>query len=90
MVLERWKAAKVFAPVVAALDRAGYEAELSGFEKLFVFNADESKIRPELEALGIRAAKSFLIREPLTLPSKPVGNAVSFALLSRRVNSAAT
>jgi hypothetical protein len=53
VVLERWKATRVFAPVIAALDRAGYDAELSGFEKLFVFSVDESKIRPELQALGI-------------------------------------
>ncbi len=59
MVLERWKAAKVFEPVVAALDRAGYEAELSGFEKLFVFKAEESKIRPELEALGIPGSQKL-------------------------------
>jgi len=59
MVLERWKAAKVFEPVVAALDRAGYDAELSGFEKLFVFSVDESKIRPELEALGLPGSQQF-------------------------------
>ena len=59
IVLERWKAAKVFAPVIAALDRAGYDAELSGFEKLFVFSVDESKIRPELEALGLPGSQQF-------------------------------
>ena len=59
MVLARWKAAKVFAPAVAALGRAGYDAELSGFEKLFVFKADESIIRHELEALGIPGSQKL-------------------------------
>jgi len=49
----------LFAPVIAALDRAGYDAELSGFEKLFVFSVDESKIRPELEALGLPGSQQF-------------------------------
>lgn len=59
IVLERWKTAKVFEPVVAALAQAGYESELSGFEKLFVFKAKESKIYPELEALGIPESQKF-------------------------------
>jgi len=53
IVLERWQTAGVFEPVIAALTRAGYVAELSGFEKLFVFKASELKTRSELEALGI-------------------------------------
>jgi hypothetical protein len=73
MVLERWKAAKVFEPVVAALDRAGYDAELSGFEKLFVFKADESKIRPELEALGIPGSQKL-----------PYPGTIAFTIKARR------
>jgi hypothetical protein len=73
MVLERWKTAKVFEPVVAALDRAGYDAELSGFEKLFVFSADESRIRPELEALGIPGGQQF-----------PYPGTIAFTIKARR------
>lgn len=73
IVLERWKATKVFAPVVAALDRAGYDAELSGFEKLFVFKADESKIRPELEALGIPGSQKL-----------PYPGTIAFTVKARR------
>ncbi len=73
MVLERWKATKVFEPVVAALDRAGYDAELSGFEKLFVFSVDESKIRPELEALGIPGSQKF-----------PYPGTIAFTINARR------
>jgi len=73
MVLERWKAAKVFEPVVAALRRAGYDAELSGFEKLFVFKADESKIRPELEALGIPGSQKL-----------PYPGTIAFTIKARR------
>jgi hypothetical protein len=73
IVLERWRDAKVFEPVVAALDRAGYEAELSGFEKLFVFRADESKIYPELEALDIPGSQRF-----------PYPGTIAFSIKSRR------
>ena len=73
MVLERWKAAKVFEPVVAALDRAGYDAELSGFEKLFVFSVDESKIRPELEALGLPGSRKL-----------PYPGTIDFTIKARR------
>jgi hypothetical protein len=73
MVLERWKAAKVFEPVVAALGRAGYDAELSGFEKLFVFKADKSKIRPELEALGIPGSQKL-----------PYPGTIAFTIKARR------
>jgi hypothetical protein len=73
MVLARWKAAKVFEPVIAALGRAGYDAELSGFEKLFVFKADESKIRPELEALGIPGSQKL-----------PYPGTIAFTIKARR------
>jgi hypothetical protein len=73
MVLERWKAAEVFEPVIGALDRAGYDAELSGFEKLFVFSVDESKIRPELEALGLPGSRKL-----------PYPGTIDFTIKARR------
>lgn len=73
IVLKRWRATKVFEPVIAALDRAGYDAELSGFEKLFVFKADESKIRPELEALGIPGSQKL-----------PYPGTIAFTIKARR------
>jgi hypothetical protein len=73
MVLERWKATKVFEPVIAALARAGYDAELSGFEKLFVFKADESKIRSELEAFGIPGSQKL-----------PYPGTIDFTIKARR------
>lgn len=59
--------------MIAALDRAGYEAELSGFEKLFVFKAEDSKIRPELEALGIPGGQKF-----------PYPGTISFTIKARQ------
>lgn len=73
IVLERWKVTGVFAPVIAALDRAGYDAELSGFEKLFVFSVDESKIRSELQALGIPGRQKF-----------PYPGTIAFTINARR------
>jgi|GEM_PF-5804961 len=73
IVLARWKAAHVFEPVVAVLARAGYEAELSGFEKLFVFKAEESKIYPELKARGIPAQQKC-----------PYPGTVAFAIKERQ------
>ena len=73
VVLARWKATRVFAPVIAALDRAGYDAELSGFEKLFVFSVDESKIRPELEALGLPGSRKL-----------PYPGTIDFTIKARR------
>jgi hypothetical protein len=71
IVLERWRDTKVFAPVVAALDRAGYEAELSGFEKLFIFKAKEFKTYPKLEALGIPGHQKFPYPGTIAFSIKP-------------------
>jgi hypothetical protein len=73
VVLERWKAAKVFEPVIAALARAGYVAELSGFEKLFVFKASELKTGPELQALGIPGRQKY-----------PYPGMIAFTIKARR------
>lgn len=59
IVLDRWKSAGVFQPVITALDRAGYDAELSGFEKLFVYKAEASGLYPELQAWGIPGNARF-------------------------------
>jgi hypothetical protein len=73
IVLERWKTTNVYAPVVAALASAGYEAELSGFEKLFVFEVTKFKTHPELEVLGIPGNKKL-----------PYPGTIAFTLKARR------
>ena len=41
MVVKRWRDKDVYAPVIGVFHALGYTLELSGFEKLFVFRADQ-------------------------------------------------
>lgn len=55
----RWKMTGVFSAIIDAFSPLGYDATFSGFEKLFVFQAEKCSFYPELEDLGIRRTDRF-------------------------------
>jgi len=59
MISEQWRQAKVFTYLVEIFQGLGYEARLSGFEKLFVMKVADSPFAAELEKEGVRAEQLY-------------------------------
>jgi hypothetical protein len=72
IVQDRWKITGVFSAITDAFAPLGYEATLSGFEKLFVFPAEKCSFYPELEDLGIHRMDRF-----------PYPGTISFTLIPK-------